>query len=269
MNTAINQKFIEQKVSELEDKIDSFRSSNEFLRFALTMSMFHKYSYHNQIMILSQKPDATMVASFHTWKNLGRFVKRGERGIIIYVPVTAINENEDGEKIEKLLSFKFGSVFDVLQTVGKPLPEITKSIADDHASFYYNCLRLAEKLSVSVEVRDKLSYDGESLGNTVLLRNNSNITMMGAVLLHELAHEYLHKPEDRKTLDMEVIEIEAETVAYIVCSHFGIKTPSDKYLATWQSNHQIVESLKRISECCHKFIGELEAIVQKQSLSTR
>ena len=254
--------FVRQKIRELEAKIKTFRTSQEFLDFVRAMSRFHKYSFHNQLLILSQKPSATRVAGFGTWKNLGRYVRRGEKGIVIYVPISYVRENDDGEE-EEGIWFKTGYVFDVSQTFGKPLPEISLTVENQGDAFYDSCLQLAQKHGITVDVVNGLKHYGVSRGGAVLLREDANKTAMATTLMHEIAHELLHQKNRENKLNRETKELEAETVAYLVCTHFGIDVPSHKYLATWQKNHQIMESLKRISECSQEIIEELNKFIMK------
>ena len=96
----------------------------------------------------------------------------------------------------------------------------------------------------------------------MLLREDTNKTSMATTLIHEIAHELLNQKDDEEhKLDRKTKELEAETVAYIVCSHFSIKPPSHKYLATWQKKHDIMDFLKRISSCSQKIIAELEQVM--------
>jgi len=255
MNKRIS--IVKQKIKDLEEKIKAFKTSQEFLDFVKAMSRFHKYSFHNQMLILSQKQDARRVAGFRTWKKLGRHVKRGEKGIVILVPINFVEENKDGEE-EEVICFRNAYVFDISQTEGKSLPEISLAVEDKGDAFYHTCLALAKKYTIDVnEVPDLKSY-GVSKGGEVLLRTDANKNAMATTLIHEIAHELLHQRDKENKLDKETKELEAETVAYIACSHFGIDMPSHKYLAKWQNNHQIMDSLKRISECSQEIIAELE-----------
>lgn len=257
--------FAEQKIKELEEKIKSFKTTNEFLDFIQAMSRFHNYSFHNQMLILCQKPDAAKVAGFMTWKKLGRHVKRGEKGIVILVPIIHRKEaeNSDGKETEMVRWFRTGHVFDISQTEGDPLPEISLDVENRDDSFYNVCLELAAQHRISVKTVDDLKHYGVSRNGEVLLREDDNKTNMATTCIHELAHENLHWDEEGKKLGRETKELEAETVAYIVCSRFGIESPSHKYLASWQRNHSIMESLRRISECSQKIILELETILSK------
>jgi len=248
---------VRKQIRELEEKIKAFRTSEEFLDFMKAMSRFHNYSFHNQLLIISQKPDATKVAGFGTWKNLGRYVRRGEKGIVIYVPIPSVREKDDGEE-EEIIWFKTGYVFDVSQTCGKPLPEISLTVENRGDAFYNSCLQLAQKHTIKVDVVSGLRHYGISTGGEILLQADANKTALATTLIHELAHELLHKKNREQRLDRETKELEAETVAYLVCSYFGIDVPSHKYLATWQKKHKIMEALRRISHCSHFLIEQLQ-----------
>lgn len=255
--------FAKKKIEQLQQKIKSFKTSREFLEFVRAMSRFHTYSFRNQMLILSQKPKATRVAGFRTWRKMGRYVKRGEKGIMILVPIAGVKENEDGEA-EEFHWFKSAHVFDISQTNGESLPEISLDVTDNGEGFYHACFALATRHGIAVNIVENLTAYGASRGGEVLLRADVNKTAMAATLVHEIAHEWLHQNSE-ESLDKECKELEAETVAYMVCVHFGIDVPSHKYLATWQKNHQIMDSLKRISQCSHQMIEELEILQGKMT----
>lgn len=267
----MNQKlsFVKQKIQELEANIQAFKTSQEFLQFLKAMSKFYHYSFYNQMLILSQKPDATRVAGFVTWKKLGRYVKRGEKGIVILVPIKGVREKEqegDEQVEEEYLWFRSASVFDISQTEGKPLPEIVLDVENKGDAFYHACCELAKQYGITVKSVSGLKAYGVSTGGEVLLRDDNNKTSMATTLVHEIAHELLHqKKEGKPKLDKETKELEAETVAFIVCTHFGIDIPSHQYLATWQENHQVMDSLRQISECSQELIEALEGIVARKS----
>lgn len=267
MNTKL--KLTKQKIKELEQKIKEFKTSKEFFEFVKTMSKFHNYSFYNQVMIFLQKPDATKVAGFVTWKKLVRYVKRGESGIAIWVPIIYACKNQDKdddeleedeneeENKEQLVGFKTGYVFDISQTEGKSLPDISLDVKNEGDNFYNTCLKLAEKYSIEVNEVAKLRCFGLSKGGEIILKSEKNKTKMATTLIHEIAHEIVHK---KKKSDRETMELEAETIAYIVCSHFGIQVPSYKYLAAWQKKRKIMDSLKRISHYSHLLIEDLERL---------
>jgi hypothetical protein len=147
-------------------------------------------------------------------------------------------------------------VFDLSQTEGEPLPDISLAVENKGDGLYQSCRKLAQQYRITVDVTADFKVYGFSKGGEIVLRDDTNKTAMAATLIHEIAHELLHQ-RGEQTLDRETKELEAETIAYIVCSHFGIEVPSHKYLATWQKNHQIMASLQRISECSHLLLEQL------------
>ena len=254
---------MKQKIKDLEEKITSFKTSQEFLDFVAAMSRFHTYSFNNQLLILSQRPDAAKVAGFVTWKKMGRYVKKGEKGIMILVPIKGVrkkDEEVDDSDTKEFTYFRTGHVFDISQTEGEPIPDIDLSVEDKGEAFYNSCLSLVTKHDIEVDISPDLTVFGVSKGGKIGLKEKDNKTEMATTMVHEIAHEWLHQDDEKHNLDRETKELEAETAAYIVCSHFGIDVPSHKYLATWQKNHEIMDSLKRISECSNRIIGELEVM---------
>jgi len=118
-------------------------------------------------------------------------------------------------------------------------------------------------------VTSDFKFYGVSKGGKIVLRDDDNKTTMATTLIHEIVHEKLHQRQSEQELDRETKELEAETVAYIVCSHFGMEIPSHKYLATLQKNHEIMDSLKRISECSQEIIAELERMNRHEEKSQK
>jgi hypothetical protein len=117
-------------------------------------------------------------------------------------------------------------VFDISQTEGKPLPDISLAVEDKGDAFYCACLKLAKEYDIDVDIISDFRTYGVSSGGKIVLRDDDNRTTMATTLIHEVAHELLHQKKDEQESDRETQELEAETVAYIVCSHFGIEPPS-------------------------------------------
>src|SRR3954453_5026039 len=110
----------------LERGIETILTSEGYWQYLATMSRFHGYSFNNVALIMAQRPEATRVAGFQTWKSMDRFVKKGETGIKIMVPYKAKIEQEDDDPLYVIRGFGVGTVFDVSQTDGRPLPEPPK-----------------------------------------------------------------------------------------------------------------------------------------------
>ncbi len=116
---------MEAILSTLEEGIETILTSEGYREYLRVMSRFHGYSFNNVMLVMLQRPDATRVAGFHTWRSMGRSVKRGEKGIRIMVPyrTKVSRENDESDPYYVIRGFGIGVVFDVAQTEGKPLPE--------------------------------------------------------------------------------------------------------------------------------------------------
>jgi antirestriction protein ArdC len=216
------------------------------------MARFPRYSFRNQLLIASQRPDATRVAGFQTWRQLGRWVKRGEKGIVIVAPLPLRRAEPAGpDDGDVPLAFKAVYVFDVSQTDGEPLPELGATQGDpaDH---------LVRLKAVITDRGIRLRYgedlggaDGVSGGGLILLRAGLMAGEEFAVLVHEFAHELLHQGERRLAVPKRVRELEAEAVAYVVSEAVGLNTNTAcvDYIQLYQGNTEtLTESLTAIRQ---------------------
>lgn len=202
-------------------------NSQTLTRYLQAMGLFHHYSLHNTLMIAAQNPEATHVAGFGTWKKQGRWVKKGEKGIAILVPVRYRRKDQEplvDEPEEAVLGYMAGYVFDISQTEGEDLPEF--ATVDGDPTFYADTLRL-----FGLDHGIKIEYvaclngaKGVSKGNHIQILDSLPAAEEFGVLVHEIAHELLHRGE-RKT-DTQTRELEAEAVAFVVCSGIGLETNS-------------------------------------------
>jgi antirestriction protein ArdC len=202
--------------------------SETLTQYLAAIGRFHKYSMHNVMLIVLQKPAATHVAGFHTWHKLGRHVRKGEKGIAIFAPVLRQKrepENGTEHSVEEvLLGYRTAAVFDVSQTEGKALPSIAKVHGDarrygDRLAAY--ALSLGIRLEYSESIRPA---HGISEGGKITLLPDLSSAERTAVLAHELAHEILHHQPRRAATTETVRETEAEAVAYVVCQAIGLET---------------------------------------------
>src|SRR5262249_20067246 len=183
---------------------------------------FHRYSLHNVCLIVSQRPNATRVAGFHTWRSIGRFVRKGEKGIAILAPILrrrSENTNEDEQRV--IVGFRAAYVFDVEQTDGAPLPEAAKATGDpgEHTAALKRAI--AEHgiaLEYAYHVGGAL---GLSCGGRIQVLNGLSPASEFAVLAHEYAHELLHRSDDRPP-SCDTRELEAEAVAVVVGQTRGL-----------------------------------------------
>jgi antirestriction protein ArdC len=256
-------------LEKLEKGIEQVRSSEEFKEMLKFFSKFHNYSLNNQILIQLQKSGATHVAGYKKWQKLGRQVQKGEKGIKILAPMTfkkkVEEENENGEIVEKekkVMYFRPVAVFDISQTDGDPIPRIDLSLKDKFGKIMQPLLKFADKRSIEVEfktVEEDLiltnAYHGYSSGGYIAVKTTDrNKTEQASCLVHELAHELLHK-ENKEELTKEIKELEAEAVAFIVMDHYSVELKSSKYLALYKKSYDLKESMDRISRVSKEIIN--------------
>lgn len=255
----------------LADGIDQLITSGEWKRYLDFQKRFHRYSFGNTLLIMMQRPDATMVMGFGSrdkktgkplsgWLALGRNVKgpdpvTGEKqtGIQIWAPrrrkvdVTDADGNirygPDGKprKREEIVGWRIVYVYDIAQTEGAPLPAnpVKNLTGADEQGMYDRLVKVAAGIGYTVEYADLGRTDGDTSDNPARIRINPNREPIHqvATLIHELAHATLHKGIDDYRLHRGRYELEAESVAYIVAGTFGIDTSTNSfgYVAGWAS----------------------------------
>jgi len=241
---------IRRTIEQLADETDAARQSELFRNYLRTSAAFWNYSWHNQMLIWKQKPDASFVGGFNTWLKCGRFVRKGEKGIAILAPMFFKDKKQtadgNGEETQRIW-FKVVYVFDISQTDGTPLPELpTQSVGARGQDMLDRLLRFVESRGITVKFVEKCKLNGAagtSRGNEIEIRTSeTDVTSQAATLAHEIAHSLLHwaadgkkiTSRDGKEIDKQQRELEAEATAYTICSYFGIRAPSDFYLATYK-----------------------------------
>ena len=225
-------------------------------------SRFHRYSLCNQALIQAACPTATYVAGYRTWQKLGYQVRKGERGIRILAPRPYTRTSDDGEE-EQRLSFAAVAVFDASQLTETPaLPSHRDSLPDDQQERYAAVLAAVQAEGIRVEERDDLgSAEGYSAGGIIALRRGLDSRNRTLILLHEWAHELLHKGE-AKTLARERKEAQAEATAYVVSRHFGLAHPfAADYLQSWRvlTPDDLERELDAVVRAAGHIIDRLEA----------
>jgi antirestriction protein ArdC len=225
-------------------------------------SRFHRYSLCNQALIQAACPTATYVAGYRTWQKLGYQVRKGERGIRILAPRPYTRTSDDGEE-EQRLSFAAVAVFDASQLTETPaLPSHRDSLPDDQQERYAAVLAAVQAEGIRVEERDDLgSAEGYSAGGVIALRRGLDSRNRTLILLHEWAHELLHKGE-AKTLARERKEAQAEATAYVVSRHFGLAHPfAADYLQSWRvlTPDDLERELDAVVRAAGHIIDRLEA----------
>jgi hypothetical protein len=272
---------IRSAIEQLANETDAARQSELFRNYLKASAAFWDYSWHNQMLIWRQKPDASFVGGFNTWLKCGRFVRKGEKGIAILAPMFFKDKNAVGEDTKRIW-FKVVYVFDISQTDGTPLPELpTKSTGERGADMLTRLLRFAQSRGIAVRFVEQCCLNGAagtSRGKEIEIRAaETDITTQAATLAHEIAHSLLHwdadghkiTTRDGKEIGKQQRELEAEAVAYVVGSYFGIQSPSDFYLATYrvtpamllEAVETIAKSVKTILEGCQQVEPEPEGIM--------
>ena len=282
-----------QKVQEITEKLEQgikeLFESEKYKTYLNTMSKFHNYSFNNTMLIAMQKPDATLVAGFKAWqKNFDRHVKKGEKGIRILAPAPyKIKEEQEKldpvtgeimldkngipitEEVEiKIPAFRVVPVFDVSQTDGKELPDIGINELSGSVEDYEDFMQaLTEVSPVPITYED---IDGDAKGyfhttdHRIAIQEGMSQSQTVKTAIHEVAHAKLHDRERNQDIvavldkDRNTKEVEAESVAYTVCQHFGIDTSdySVGYIAGWSSDRDMKE-LKSSLDTIRKTASEL------------
>ena len=269
----------------LESGVEELFTSNRYQEFLKTMAKFHNYSFNNTMLIAMQRPDATLVTSYKNWQSMGRQVMKGEKGITIIAPAPykkmkekeVLDENQrpimgtDGkpktEQVEVTVPhFKAVTVFDIAQTSGEPIqtlaPELLTAAVQDFDSF----MQAIQKIS-SVPIRfDEI--DGNANGyyhnadKEIVIKKGLSESQTLKTAIHETVHAKLHDKEIMESLGVEkdrlTKEVEAESVAYCVCSSFGLDTSdySFPYIAGWSSSREMKE-MKASMDVIRKTAGEM------------
>jgi len=224
---------------------------------------FHRYSLHNVMLIASQKPNASYVAGFRTWNQLGRFVKKGEKGILILAPILrrkAENEEDRDESSNSIAGFRAAYVFDVSQTDGQELPQIGMMRGEPRE--YRERLRtFAHAQGISVEYSSEIApARGTSSGGHINLLPGQSEAEEFSTFAHELAHELLHRGGRRGSTSRRMRETEAEATAFVVCHAIGLETGSSAcdYIQLWNGDAQLLtESLGHVRQAASQMLTAL------------
>ncbi len=243
--------------------------SDALTAYLNAMSRFHNYSFGNILEIARQKPDATRVAGLYAWNQLGRRVKKGERGIRILAPIIGVRRKpkEEAEKdITKqnqavLVGFRSAYVFDVNQTEGAELPEM-RGVNGDVGENRDRLLTFIEKQGIELVFTERIAPAlGVSYGGRIALLPGQSRAEEFSTLVHELAHEMLHKAERRTTTTKTVKETEAEAIAFVVGKAVGLETgtASADYIQLYHGNASLLaESLEVIQQASAVILAALE-----------
>jgi antirestriction protein ArdC len=247
----------------MEGAVRALLSSDGWQAWAQTRATFHDYSMGNCMLIALQRPDATRVAGFRAWQQLGRQVRKGERAIRIMAPMSVKDRDEQGEETgERVTFFRAVPVFDIAQTDGDELPEPPREpiTGDSHERYIEPLKDLARSMGIAVYEYEPTSeaqgfYDpkGARIVITDRLAPNGKVR----TLIHELAHAHGILYSDYPRADAEVI---VETAAYIVCGALGLDTSGESvpYVAGWGEANDL-EAIRKHAQTVDEIAGKLEA----------
>jgi len=243
------------------------RGHSETLRnYLAAIGRFHRYSLRNVMLIASQKPTATHIAGFQTWRKLGRFVKKGEKGILILAPIVR-RKNESAEQNETdesstAVGFRAAYVFDISQTDGQELPEIG-SVNGDPREYRERLAKFVTEQGIALEYSDEIApARGTSAGGKITLLPGQSPAEEFATLAHELAHEMMHRDERRSSTSKRSRETEAEAVAFVICQAIGLETgsASQDYIQLYDGDSTLLtESLEHIQHTANQILNAVGA----------
>jgi hypothetical protein len=252
--------------------------SDALTNYLTAMSRFHSYSFGNVLEIARQMPAATRVAGFWTWKNLGRSVKAGQKGIRILAPIVGVRRKKDTEAnkdITKqneriLLGFRNAYVFDISQTDGVDLPELHQVTGDPGESIE-RLTALLDSKGITVSYNEKIAPAlGMSYGGRIALLPGQSKAETFSTLVHEAGHELLHRSERRTATTKTVRETEAEAVAFVVGKAVGLvnNDASADYIQLYKGNASLLaESLEVIQQTAGVILAALEPPIAEDRTS--
>ena len=288
-----------EKLKEITDRLEQgiaeLFDSERYKEYLKVMSKFHNYSFRNTVLIAMQKPDASLVAGFSAWKNnFERNVMKGQKGIKIIAPSPYKIKQEmqkidphtqkpiigkDGKPVTEekeitIPAYKVVSVFDVSQTEGKELPDIAVDELTGDVDRYKDFFAALEKTSpvpIAFENIEGGSHGYYHLEDKRIAINEGMSELQTLkTAIHEIAHAKLHdidlnapKDEQQPHIDRRTREVEAESVAYTVCQHYGLDTSdySFGYVAGWSSGRELSElksSLETIRSAAAEIINSID-----------
>ena len=298
VETEAGEKKIDAVMKQLKEGVEGIQDSYQFRLFLTTMSKFHDYSIGNQILIMLQKPEATRVAGFNTWKDLGRFVKKGEKGIAILAPVMPPRpkstcpvcgaevsrkarycpecghplETASDIDIDQPSYFRVVYVFDLSQTEGEDLPEFEVPVLTGEANedLFAGLLTHMKQRGVNVEFDPRPNTDPGVKGfysiSGIWVRPEEPRAKQLKTLLHEIAHYYSENVFRIPRADAETI---AESAAFVVGAHYGFDTGvrSFPYVALWAGDKKVLENnLGAIRKVSATIIDALEEQKKRTSV---
>ena len=268
------QELIAANIKLLIEQLEAGKS-DALTNYLTAMSRFHNYSFGNVLEIARQMPTATRVAGFWTWKNIGRSVNAGAKGIRILAPMVGVRRKKDKEAekdITKqnervLLGFRNAYVFDVSQTNGVDLPNLHE-VSGDPGDNVERLASFVKSKGIQLVYNDKIAPAlGVSYGGRIAILPGQSKAEEFSTLVHETAHELLHKAERRTATTKTMRELEAEAVAFVVGKAVGLvnENASADYIQLYQGNASLLaESLEVIQQTASIILAALEPPAQAE-----
>jgi len=256
---------VSKAIEELSQSLE--RGHSETLRnYLAAIGRFHRYSLRNVMLIASQNPTATHVAGFHTWCKLGRFVKKGEKGILILAPIVRPKdhraEQAETDESSTAVGFRAAYVFDISQTDGQELPEIG-SVIGDPREYRDRLGKFVTEHGILLEYsQDIAPARGTSAGGKITLLPGQAPAEDFSTLAHEVAHELMHRDERRSSTSKLIRETEAEAVAFVVCSAIGLDAGSaaQDYIGLYGGDAKLLsESLEYVQRAATQILNAIGA----------
>lgn len=292
---------VKEITEQLEQGLKELFDSDKYREYLTSMSKFHNYSFNNTLLIAMQKPEATLVASYNSWqKNFKRHVKKGEKGIRIFAPapykrkvereVVDVNTRQPvkdnaghvkKEEVEVTVpAFKAVSVFDVSQTEGEPIPELVAEELLQSVEGYQDFMSVLHEISPVPIAFEEIASEAKGyfspVEQRIVVQPGMSESQTLKTTVHEISHSLLHDKENVRLLGVDDAkdksrsskEVEAESVAFTVCQHFGIDTSdySFGYVAGWSSGKEmkeLKESMETIRKTASKLISDIEGKMQE------
>ena len=241
--------------------------------YLTAMGRFHNYSFGNILEIARQKPDATRVAGLYAWNQLGRKVIKGQKGIRILAPMIGTRKKKDSEANKSkdpaavnspvLVGFRAVYVFDVSQTEGAELPGFTERTKGEVGEFRERLIDFTIAQGIQLEFKESIAPAlGMSYGGRIVILPGQEPAEEFSTLVHELAHEMLHKAERRTATTKTVRETEAEAIAFVVSQTIGLDAgrASADYIHLYHGNAALLtESLEVIQRTAALILSALES----------
>jgi antirestriction protein ArdC len=274
MNSENIKKVTNQAIEQLVAALKAGHSE-ALTNYLAAMAKFRAYSSYNVLLIMRQCPNATRVAGYRTWQSLGRYVRKGEKGIMILAPMfrrraEQTDERTTADDARSLVGYRAVYVFDESMTGGADIPQIG-SVSGDPSAHLARLEEFVRAQGIALEYSDDIApAKGTSEGRKITLLPGQTPAETFATLVHEHTHSAMHFGERRASTTKRVRETEAEAVAFVVCSAIGLQTGSAAadYIAIYSGDAALLlESLEHIQSAANQILNAIGAEVHSARFS--